>query len=53
MRISRILITNTLCAGIGVMLAINLQICWEHRADLHAIWMEGTRWLALLPSLRS
>lgn len=48
MRVSRILIINTLCGLIGVLLAVNATIIYPYRYVLRDLYLEGFRWLALV-----
>jgi len=42
-RVSRVLITNTLCAAVGVMLAVNITYLWEHWGIIRGLWEEVWR----------
>jgi hypothetical protein len=40
MRISRTLITNSLCSAVGFLLAVNISIIWPYRHALLQLWKE-------------
>lgn len=48
MRIDRSFVINTLCCCVGIALAANAQILWEHRAEVLLVKEEVSRWLSLM-----
>lgn len=38
MRVSRVLITNSLCGAIGFLIAVNIRIIWPYRYMLRHLW---------------
>jgi hypothetical protein len=42
------MITNTLCALNGAMIAYNAAIIWPYRGVLLGLWKDGLQWLSQL-----
>jgi hypothetical protein len=42
-RVSRILIINSLASGISVLLVMNLKIIWPYRHALYLLWEDTVR----------